>query len=139
VTHALPALHRRTIFVHIALAAVLVAGCSKQSPVAPTTTNPPAGPPVDPAKYTVTAGSRVVSAGDSLTVSWTAPGGTFDWIGMYRSGDPDSDHGWTGETHGAASGTLTLNAPFQEGYYEFRYFLNGSIDVARSAAVTVLP
>jgi hypothetical protein len=72
-------------------------------------------------------------------MSWTASiGGGADWISLFRQGDPNAAHGWWVNTEGATSGTVTLSAPTQAGQYEFRYFLDDTLnDVARSSVVTV--
>jgi Galactose oxidase-like, Early set domain/Viral BACON domain len=93
-----------------------------------------------PTNYTLTASPSTVTAGGSLTVSWTAPSGrpTTDWIGLYQVGDPNTSYLWWTYTNGATSGSSSLSAPATAGQYEFRYLLNdGFSDAARSNAVTV--
>jgi hypothetical protein len=89
--------------------------------------------------YTVTAGTNSVAPGGALNVSWTASTGQpKDWIGLFRVGAWNGDHGWSNYTEGATSGTFTLTAPTQAGQYEFRYLLNNGVDdAARSSVVTV--
>ena len=84
--------------------------------------------------------STVVTAGSAMTVSWVAPGArsAWDWVGLFKIGDPNGIYGWYEYTKGAASGTFELTAPAQPGRYEFRYLLDdGYVDVARSREVTV--
>ncbi|MEP6915678.1 MAG: IPT/TIG domain-containing protein [Acidobacteriota bacterium] len=85
----------------------------------------------------LSASPSIVTSGDQLTVSWSAPSGRpdLDWIGLFKIGVPSTSYatGWWDYIHGGASGTLTLSAPAQPGEYEFRYLLDdGFIDVARS-------
>jgi hypothetical protein len=91
-------------------------------------------------QYTVSASPSSAAPGDQLTVSWTAPAGrpANDWIGLFRVGDPNTAALWSQNTGGAASGTFNLNAPVEDGQYEFRYLQAGGFtDVARSNLVTV--
>jgi Ca-activated chloride channel family protein len=90
--------------------------------------------------YSLTPSATSVSAGGALSVSWTAPSGrpASDWIGLFKSGSPNTAYGWWKYTQGAQSGVMNLNAPTEPGIYEFRYLLNnGYTDSARSSAVTV--
>ncbi len=90
--------------------------------------------------YTLSGSPGTVSAGASLSVSWTAPSGRpgTDWLGLYQVGDPDGSYIWADYTGGAASGSRSLTAPSQTGQYEFRYFLQDSYTLAvRSNPVTV--
>ena len=91
--------------------------------------------------YIITATPDRVTAGDRITVTWTAPiGGTRDWIGLFRPGDSNEDYGWYEYTNGALSGTLSITAPNDPGRYEFRYLPNdGWVDTARSSTVTIVP
>ncbi|MEP7305210.1 MAG: IPT/TIG domain-containing protein [Acidobacteriota bacterium] len=87
----------------------------------------------------LTARPSLVTSGDQLTVSWSAPSGwsVADWIGLFKVGVPSTSYqnGWW-DYAGGASGALTLSAPAQPGEYEFRYLLDdGFIDVARSPIV----
>ena len=98
--------------------------------------------------FSVTASTRVVTAGGELTISWLAPegrncNGGGDWIAIYRIGDPDdtgasNGHSdlWYDHLCGATTGSRTLSAPDQPGHYEFRYMVWGT-SVARSEPVTV--
>jgi hypothetical protein len=123
-------------------------GCGASSPTGPTptpatatpVTSPVAPAPVTPSGvYTVIASTSTVAPGDQLSVTWTASTGRpRDWIGLFKVGDWNGNHGWSNYTDGAPSGTFTLSAPTQAGQYEFRYLLNDSVDdAARSTVVTV--
>jgi hypothetical protein len=96
-------------------------------------------PPSNPVAYTLVPSTSTVAPGGELSVSWTASRGGFrDWIGLFKLGAADCDHGWSEGTKGATSGTLTLSAPTQSGQYEFRYHPNdGCVDTVRSSPVTV--
>jgi len=91
--------------------------------------------------YTVSADPDSVAAGESLTVSWTAPAGQTaprDWVGLYAAGTANTEYLWWQYTGGATGGSLGLAAPTTPGTYEFRYLLNdGFTSVAVSNAVTV--
>jgi len=90
--------------------------------------------------YAVLAGTNTVGAAGQLSVMWTAPkGGTWDWIGLFKVGDPNTNYElWWKYTDGAVAGTFRMAAPAQAGQYEFRYLLDdGYIDAARSSPVTV--
>jgi hypothetical protein len=135
-----------SVLVKGTLAALLAMtlGCGASSPAAPTPTPVTAAPaapaPVRPQSvYTVTADSNTAAPGGPLNVSWTASTGQLkDWIGLFKVGAWNGDHGWSSYTDGATSGTFTLSAPTQAGQYEFRYLLNNGVDdAARSSVVTV--
>ena len=91
-------------------------------------------------RYAITAGADRVGTGGSVTVTWTVDAaGPWDWVGLFRLGDPNTtlDHGWE-YTGGGTSGTLTFTAPTLPGLYDFRYLLDdGYDDAARSHPVTV--
>ncbi|MDQ3685793.1 MAG: hypothetical protein M3430_09355, partial [Acidobacteriota bacterium] len=90
--------------------------------------------------YTLSANPSTVSPGGSINVSWTAPAGrpATDWVGLYKSNDPDANFISWQYTNGAASGTTAFVAPAAGGDYEFRYFLeDGFSRTARSNTVTV--
>jgi hypothetical protein len=96
----------------------------------------------DDSSYTLTASPTTVTAGGSLSVSWTAPSGrpTTDWIGLYRVGQPSDPYTgsvWWQYTNGTTSGTTTLSAPLGLGQYEFRYFLDNGYDVVATILVDV--
>ena len=91
----------------------------------------------------LTAGPSVVTTGDQLTVSWSAPLGRSaqgggDWLLLVKAGAPSDFHSgdWFDHLGGRSSGTLTLPAPMQPGQYEFCYMV-GATAVARSNPVTV--
>ena len=86
---------------------------------------------------TLTPSTNAVAAGGTMHVSWTAPAARAgDWIAVFRVGGSYDDD-WWGETNGATSGTLTVNAPTRPGQYEFRYLKDDLLEVARSSPVTV--
>ncbi len=90
--------------------------------------------------HSVTPGVTTVAPGGALSVTWTAPSGhsLLDWIGLYRTGDPNLTPIWYQYTTSATSATINLPAPMQPGTYQFRYLLNnGYTHVAQSVAVTV--
>lgn len=90
--------------------------------------------------YTLTAPASV-RPGTQVSVAWTAPANAtyFDWIGLFKAGDPSSAaEVWYSYTGGTASGSATLTAPSAEGEYQLRYFSNNSrTEMARSATVAV--
>ena len=101
-----------------------------------------APPSPSPTAFSLTASPSTVNAGQSITVSWTAPSGQLatDWIGLYKVGDPDTGYSAWQHTGGTTSGSTTFTAPSQAGQYEFRYFLNnGYTKTATSNTVTVGP
>ena len=88
------------------------------------------------ASLTVTPG--VVTPGGQLRVSWTAPAGYLDWIGLFIVGGSNFDYLDYQYTNGATSGTQTWIAPAQPGLYEFRYLPNDDYyDLTRSSPVLV--
>lgn len=90
--------------------------------------------------YSLTPSTAAVAAGGSLSITWTAPAGSasFDWIGLFKVGDPNTAERWWNYTWGATAGTYNLTAPTTPGTYEFRYFPNnGRSDVKRSAPIIV--
>jgi hypothetical protein len=81
--------------------------------------------------FTVKATPDTVSAGGTITVSWTAPpgrpGNWGDTIGLYKVGQASDVPAVTymypqGSAGGTTSGTYTIAAP-AAGNYEFRYIL----------------
>ena len=64
-----------------------------------------------------------------------------DWISIYKVGTPNEQYGEWYYLKGEKSGSLTFTAPYEEGTYEFRLFLNwpeGKYeDVAKSRIITV--
>ncbi len=95
---------------------------------------------VNQSPYTLTATPQTVSAGQPISVSWTASSGSSstDWIAMYRIGDPNTSYMQWFYTQGATSGTFTFTALLQAGQYEFRYLLqNGFTHSAVSNKVIV--
>ncbi len=81
-----------------------------------------------------------VAAGERVTVDWSAPAehSPTDWVGLYRSGDPDTDFLSWQYTGSPTAGSMTFTAPLPAGQYEFRYFLDdGFTRAATSNTVTV--
>jgi hypothetical protein len=95
-----------------------------------------------PATYTLNATPSTVQAGETITISWTAPSGSSstDWISLYATGAANSSFGWWQYTNGATSGSVTVPAPSTAGTYEFRYLLNdGYTSVKQSTIINVTP
>jgi subtilisin family serine protease len=85
-----------------------------------------------------------VPAGASVTASWSGvcpPTGS-DWIGLYRSGAPDSSYLSARYTSGSASGSVSIAVPatLTPGTYELRLFSNGGYTrlAVRSFTVTAV-
>jgi uncharacterized protein (DUF1800 family) len=95
------------------------------------------GPPPPSQNYSVTLTPASVAPGETLTITWTAPGGRSprDWVGLFIPGAPFEI--WWSYTGGTASGSATLPAP-AAGTYEARYLLDdGYASTAKSAVITV--
>ncbi len=79
------------------------------------------------------------AAGDAITVTWdAAPARAFDWIGIYRSGDPDLYHGAVDQIHTGA--TVTGSQHFTgiaAGRYTVRLFTDNSCVVLAQTEVQV--
>jgi len=95
-----------------------------------------------PASFRLAATPTTVSPGDTITVSFTAPGYQNDWIAMYSVGADNTAYGEWSYLEGRTSGTLSFTAPSVPGNYEFRLFpnWNGTCcynDIARSNRITV--
>jgi hypothetical protein len=76
-----------------------------------------------------------------VTVNWTAPSGhsAFDFIGLYRVGDPDTALLWPKFITAATTGAVTFTMPSAPGQYEFRYLVPPTkIRVALSNVITVV-
>nr|MBA3569716.1 hypothetical protein [Pyrinomonadaceae bacterium] len=90
----------------------------------------------------IAASPSTVSVGGPLAVTWNIPSNQSqtDWVGLYRSGAPDTAGRelWWMYTGGSPTGSFTLNAPLEAGQYQFRFLLNNSFShVATSNSVTV--
>jgi hypothetical protein len=75
-------------------------------------------------------------------VNWTAPvnHATSDWVGLFRSGTPDTHDLSRQSVASATTGTLSFALPQTPGRYEFRYFIAGGLTrAAISNVLTVLP
>ena len=73
-------------------------------------------------------------------MSFSAPPGRspYDWISLFKVGDPNRSYGWWRYTDGAESGTFNLTAPLTPGQYEFRYLLeDGYTSIKISNVITV--
>jgi hypothetical protein len=73
-----------------------------------------------------------------IRVNWTAPAGrpSKDWVALSGQGAPDWWYVSSQYTHGATSGSFTMNLPATSGYYEVRYYQSGSYVIyARSSPV----
>lgn len=60
---------------------------------------------------------------------FTAPGNKKDWIGMYRSSDPDKKYLTYKYLNGKSQGYVTFKLPETEGEYNFRLFVNDGYDL----------
>jgi IPT/TIG domain-containing protein len=90
---------------------------------------------------TVTAIATVVSPGGDVIVTWVAPAGqsSWDWIGLFKVGEPNTNYLSYAYTGGTSSGSRKFVAPLQPGQYEFRYLPDdGYNDAARSSPITVV-
>ncbi|OAI50293.1 hypothetical protein AYO44_05765 [Planctomycetaceae bacterium SCGC AG-212-F19] len=90
--------------------------------------------------YSLSASPSTVTAGGSITVSWTAPAGhsTTDWVGLFAVGSANTSYLAYQYTTSATGGSMTFTAPSTPGGYEFRYLPNnGYTSLASSNAVQV--
>ena len=96
----------------------------------------------DTGEYSLNVSANTITAGESVTVSYTAPGSSNrnrDWVGLYTPNANDRSYESYRYTSSGTSGSLsfTINTP---GTYEFRYFKNnGYTRVARSGEFVVDP
>lgn len=96
----------------------------------------------DTGEYSLNVSASTITAGESVTASYTAPGSSNrnrDWVGLYTPNVNDRSYESYRYTSSGTSGSLsfTINTP---GTYEFRYFKNnGYTRVARSGEVVVMP
>ena len=69
----------------------------------------------------ISAYPSIVNPGNEITVTFSgAPGFYFDWIAMYKVGDPNEEEYDVGYyLAGEKSGTLFFTAPYKPGDYEF--------------------
>ena len=91
--------------------------------------------------YSLAPSTLTPGPGQTISVSWTAPPGSpaFDWIGLYKVGDPDAAFQWWSYTNGADSGTFDLRVPAEPGEFEFRYFYNNGFRLMEvSAPLTIV-
>ncbi|MFC1715039.1 cohesin domain-containing protein, partial [Candidatus Poribacteria bacterium] len=89
---------------------------------------------------TLSASPSIVKPGDEIVVSYSgAPGGSSDWIGIFRVGASDGEYISWQYTGGTENGALTFIAPSESGNYNFRLFPGGSDNSLPNAsnAVTV--
>jgi IPT/TIG domain-containing protein len=89
---------------------------------------------------TVSVTPSIVSPGGDLIVTWTVPGQYwYDWIGLYKVGDPNGSYISYEYTNGTSSGSVRFRAPLEPGWYEFRYLTNDDYyDAARTLPITVI-
>ncbi len=90
--------------------------------------------------YTLTASPTSAASGAPLTAAWTAPSGrpATDWVGLYAAGASDAEMLDWQYTQGTTSGSLIFEAPWDNGNYEFRYFLeDGFTRVAVSNSMSI--
>lgn len=87
----------------------------------------------------ITASPSSVKPGEDISVSYSnAPGNTYDWIGMYRSGTSNQEWLDWEYLYGKKSGTITFKAPAEAGNYEFRMFENDKHDPSIATSNTVV-
>ncbi|HKW01023.1 MAG TPA: S8 family serine peptidase [Vicinamibacterales bacterium] len=89
--------------------------------------------------FTLTPSPLSLPAGQTASISWTAPAGeaATDWIGLFHVGDPNTAAVWWAFTNGATSGSLTTTPIPDGGQYEFRYFLHNTYTQAGTNSVPV--
>lgn len=78
-------------------------------------------------------------AGAPIALSWSnAPGHRFDWIGLYRQGEMESQN-YLGfhYLNATPSGTLRIAADLEPGAYEARLGLDDSLTALAGATFTV--
>lgn len=90
----------------------------------------------------ISASPSIVSSGETIAVTYSgAPGSEYDWIAIFKVGDPNTSYGDYYYLNKQQSGTLTFIAPSTPGEYEFRLFGNwpegGYNDLARSNIIMV--
>lgn len=95
----------------------------------------------------LSATPATVATGGTVTVAVTGgPANTNDWVGLFRSGDPDtSPTDWqylngtkTPPATGSAAANLSFRMPTTAGTYQFRFFANETFTkLATSNDVTV--
>lgn len=93
---------------------------------------------INVSSFSVKASQATVSAGGTITVSWTAPAGRpgnwGDMIALYKVGATSDNHVAyfypQGSQGGTTSGSSTLTVPLTSGSYELRYILSSGGYVA---------
>jgi pectin methylesterase-like acyl-CoA thioesterase len=83
-----------------------------------------------------------VQAGATVIVNWSAPSGhsTFDFIGLYRVGDPNGALLYPKFITPSTTGTVSFTMPATPGAYEFRYFVPPNKTLAASSnSILVAP
>jgi len=90
----------------------------------------------------ISASPSAASLGETITVTYSgAPGFEYDWIAIYKVGDPNTSYSEYYYLHKQKSGTLTFTAPDVPGEYEFMLFENypdgGYNDLTRSNTIRV--
>jgi hypothetical protein len=91
---------------------------------------------------TLSASPITVSPGASISVNWNVTSGVpaqGDWIGFYKSSDPNNVYLSYTDVLSRANGTYTVTAPNTPGTYDFRYLIWGtSNSLAKSGTITVV-
>ncbi|HVZ00420.1 MAG TPA: endonuclease/exonuclease/phosphatase family protein [Dongiaceae bacterium] len=87
----------------------------------------------------IAAAKSRFATGEAIALSWdNAPGNRFDWIGLYRKGEPDAQN-YLGfyYVNAEPSGTIGIEPGLAPGEYEARLGLDDSLVALAGAAFTV--
>lgn len=99
--------------------------------------------PLATSAYTFSNVPTSATAGNAMTVGWTAPAGhaANDWIGLYQLGAADSAFKAFAYVPAGTSGTVALILPaFSYGNWELRYHAAGRFDQkAKSVSISAQP
>ena len=94
----------------------------------------------------VVLGKRSFAPGETIRASWrAAPGDRFDWLGLYRAGDPDQENYlaflYTGATVAgtAVFDRATIGGRLKPGTYEVRLMRDDGYAVLATARFRVGP
>ncbi len=95
---------------------------------------------------TVVLGKRSFTPGEAIRASWrAAPGDRFDWLGLYRAGDPDQENYlaflYTGATVAgtAVFDRATIGGRLKPGTYEVRLMRDDGYALLATARFRVTP